>query len=127
MSKMTKTQVVHLQDRLRKALNTKVNETFIRKAPPTLATAEELTVEVERISKVLKCVNVGVDYHIQQIARNILNTPDLKTKTFNDKVADKSRAYRKLKESEIDGILDAAILGDSTEALEALKAFQAGL
>jgi phenylalanyl-tRNA synthetase beta subunit len=124
---MTKTQVAHLQDRLRKALNTKVNETFIRKAPPALATAEALTVEVERIKKLLKCVNVGVDYHIQQLARNILNTPDLKTKTFNDKVAVKSQAYRKLKESEIDGILDAAILGDSTEALEALKAFQAGL
>ncbi len=125
MSKMNKTQVNHLQDRLMKSMNDAIQSKFkIKPSKPLEHDAIEK--EIARIVRVLGYTGSNT-YSLRTIAREIVMQVDPKLAAFNEKVMEERKDYRTAKMSEINEILDCAILGDSTEALEALKVFKAGL
>jgi len=128
MSKMTKTQVTHLQLRLNKALNDKAKELFGAVYQPTSKpfSSADAAKKVGEICKLLGLEDNG-DYHVSHIARRILGVIDPKLVEANKIASAKQKEYRDIKQKEIDKILDAAILGDSTEALQALQEFQEAL
>lgn len=126
MSKMNKTQVAHLEQRLKNALNAKANEKF--PTIPLIATSQDdINLKAREFSKTLKLDYQTFSYQLRNVATAVLRNKQPEVDTKNRETTVKRNEYRSLQTVKINEILDEAILGDSTEALEALKAFQAGL
>ena len=124
MSKMNKTQVAHLEQRLKNALNAKANEKF--PTIPLIATSQDdINLKAREFSKTLKLDYQTFSYQLRNVATAVLRNKQPEVDTKNRETTVKRNEYRSLQTVKINEILDEAILGDSTEALEALKAFQA--
>ena len=123
---MNKTQVAHLEQRLKNALNAKANEKF--PTIPLIATSQDdINLKAREFSKTLKLDYQTFSYQLRNVATAVLRNKQPEVDTKNRETTVKRNEYRSLQTVKINEILDEAILGDSTEALEALKAFQAGL
>lgn len=124
MSKMNKAQVVHLETRLNKALRVAAQEKF-KLLPQVLPSTLEIEKECRVIQKLLKMQGMP-SYNLRNLAHERIKQKCPAT-PHNLEIVKAKDIYLAVKQGEIELIIDSAILGDSTEALEALKSFQEGL
>lgn len=128
---MTKTQVTHLQTRLVAALDKKCNEDFVMLPTNYKIPKEELDAKILEIASELKIHPRDYHYNISHLASQMIKAgkvgslQEINSRNAATKVeADK---YKAIKMEEINQILDEAVLGDSADALKALKEFQGNL
>ncbi len=129
---MTKTQVTHLQTRLAAALNKKCNEDFVMLPTNYKIPKEELDVKMGELAASLDIKNISqYNYNLSCLAQQMIkegkigSLQEINSRNAATKVeADK---YKAIKMEEINQILDEAVLGDSADALKALKEFQGNL
>ncbi len=131
MSKMNKTQVTHLKERLNAALNCHVAEKFPPVKQPKVNYTENLKKDKSVADKFLKILEIDAGkYHN---SRSYLITLAAHIRTMDNQSVDKGwkdedrDKYLAKHNKAINDILDVAILGDSADALKALKEFQGNL
>ena len=128
---MTKQQVKHLELRLSVALKDKLNSIKFDEPQPTGTKEQQINADIlEKTGIDLLTIN---SYHAHNVLRDVsiyLLQNSEEFKGYKDRLDTFNKGKEEFtlkKQKEINEILDAAILGDSTEALEALKKFQENL
>lgn len=117
MSKMTKTQVTHLKARLVEALRKAAKDKY---TPVDLKPAD-IEAEQARIRKLIGYTGNGT-YNLRGLAMD-----SLRGEVDVYKLNCAKQLYMTHHSAKIEEIIDTAILGDSTEALQALKDFKESL
>ncbi len=129
---MNKTQVTHLQQRLTTALDNKINEKFKAVAVKQLTQSECNTADRMKAGVYQEHMKFDLDKYpavldyLHTLARYIRQIDESKAIKQAWPQEDKDNYHKKHTEK-LNEILDIAILGDSGEALKALKEFQGGL
>jgi len=129
---MYKTQVTHLQQRLTLALDNKVSEKFKVVPVKRLTQREGTAADMMRAGVFQAHMKFDQDKYpavlnyLQSLAHYIRKIDESKTIKQAWSQEDKDNYHKKHTEK-LNEILDIAILGDSGEALKALKEFQGGL